>query len=110
MKKSVLFFVVIFSMCLISCGKSNIKPEYVSVKDIPVANGVVERTTRVILNNSQSSVSVTIAYLEDGTIITNKDVFDRYIDKKFSLVEKGDTVFYNMDGKVTDVRFKNNQK
>lgn len=110
MKKSVLFFVVIFSMCLISCGKSNIKPEYASIKGIQVANGVVERTTRVILNNSQSSVSITVAYLEDGTIITNKDVFDRYIDKKFSLVEKGDTVFYDMDGKVTNVHFKNNQK
>lgn len=110
MKKNLFFLMVIFSVCLISCGKSSIKQEPASIEDIPVADGVVERTARVILKNSRSSVSATVVYLADGTIITNKDVLDRYIDKKFALIGKGDTVFYNMDGKVTDVRFNKNTK
>lgn len=100
--------VVIISLCLTSCSsKSEIKPQSSNVPEESVAYGIVERTARVIYQRHNGSNSVTFAYLTDGTIVSNMDEYGGYIGKKFSMVEKKDTVYYNKDGNATHVRYYN---
>lgn len=106
MKKSLLF-VSLIVLGLTSCEKRIDKEELFeeiieNTRSETVAWGVVERKTDVIWEGCGR----TIAYLQDETILTQHHKRRlSYPEKQFTMVQKGDTVFYDISGHVTRVKY-----
>lgn len=108
MKTNLFAAVAIIFLSLTSCSESCTIEEKNNKNMVVTTNtyGIVERSTRIINSRANSSQSATVVYLTNGTIISNTDQEEKYIAKKFSMVEKGDTVFYTSENKVADVRYR----